>query len=223
MEWKVRYDVSEGMDTDGFLSTQAWNPFNGDVVAPDAWRHMGITRGIRCAFGKDSEGVLHACIFVFEYSIEYGTLLHEMADQMSSGSFVQRITLNDLPAYGVTMCGVSCELKRSLTAIRFSRPDALSSRSPVCCEMHVIISRASSHPDEECFQPFLHDKECTSGHMQVRSLVGKEKWRSFTDSWMAGKFTAILYSGAGTKQKERGSKKTLSRLHSLCPQLPELL
>ena len=223
MEWNVLYDVSEGMDTDTFASTQQWNPFNGDVTAPPTWTHLGITRGIRCAFGKDEAGVTHACIFVFEYSLDHGLLLQQMANEMavvdSMGlESVQSLTLTDLPAHGIDFCGVNCGLKTCLTAIRFVRPRRLASLAPVCCEMHAVIQYATTHPEDGRFAAILRSKDCTSGHLQVRDLLGKDAWASFVARWMAGDFIAVIYTGMEKKRVKKSmvaGRSFRDRQHSL--------
>ena len=227
--WEVLYDVSEGMDTHTTCSTQQWNPFNGDVVAPDTWFRFGFTRGILCAYGRDDNNTVHACIFVFEYVLEHGLLLKTVAEELqASGLPVQGIVIDTCEPNGVSFSGVNCGTRPCFTAIRFCRPAPVPV-SGLCCELHSVLKRAqegeNSGPSAlalgptataalEAFQALSRSRDATSGHMKVKKLLTTStdgRWSTFVQEWMQGVYLPFVFPFSDTNAREACCKSSLKR------------
>ena len=190
-EWVLVYNVSSGMDVGSSSSSQTWNPFNGNTLAPRSWFSFGITDEMYCAYNCRSN---LQCLFTFEYEVEHGLLLQKMAIEMD----VQCISLQTMPSQSFCFAGIPNGSKSCFTAITCPRPSAIpkSVSPPSCCEMHALLHYCARQPEDTYLQPILRSKVCTSGHMTIRSLLEKDpygEWEPLVQKWLAGAFIDKIF------------------------------
>lgn len=160
--WTPVYDVSAGVDLHAL--SQNLNPFNGDCHAPPTWFSLGNTEGILAAVRRHE-----TCIYVDEYDLEYGELLHAMAAEYG-GADVRTVRTNIV--------------KPVRTVMWFNAPPAVV--NPHCCEMHLILAHAKKTQDP-FLNPLLVARVPTSGHMSVQDLYRYDHlggWDDFVHAWV---------------------------------------
>lgn len=196
-DWIVTYDVSAGMDIrlDG-RSTQHFNPFNGDIVAPKVWFSLGLAESLLCAHTAEC-----CLLFVFEYVKESGLLLDSLAQALG----VPSIHIASLEPNSVRVGDVCNGLKGVFTGVKFPRPLPVLKTSPACCELHAVLAFAHKSQDPY-FRPLLESKTSTSGHLDVKMLTLLDPdggWEPFIDAWDSGTILTRMNVPEKTHKKKK--------------------